>query len=98
MELDRSEQGVMHTDLNGLHNKRLAEGKPTETVDELMEDCIAPRLKRLGFAVAKRDNPMQTLIFAAFGLISVIRLGLLIAPAVAGGIPEILKNLSTASY
>jgi len=41
-----------------------------------------------------RDNPKQTLILAAFGLIPAAWLGLLIAPAISGGLPEILQNLT----
>ncbi len=43
-----------------------------------------------------RDNPKQTLILSALGLIPAVWLGLLVAPAVAGGLPEILRNLSAA--
>lgn len=38
IEVDRAEQGAMFTALNDLHNKRLAEGKSTETVDGLMQE------------------------------------------------------------
>jgi type IV secretion system protein VirD4 len=50
----------------------------------------------------KRDSPKQALILAAFGLIPVVWLGLLIAPSVlgdpsqAGGLPEIITNLTIA--
>jgi hypothetical protein len=47
VELDRCEQGVMYTALNDLHNKRLAEGKPTETVDELLEELFAAPTKKV---------------------------------------------------
>ena len=42
----------------------------------------------------KRQNLKQNLVFAAFGIIPVIWLGLLIAPAVSGGLPEIVKSLA----
>jgi len=44
----------------------------------------------------RRDSPKQTLILAAFGIIPVIWLGLLIAPAVSGGLSDILTNLTAA--
>ena len=47
VELDRSEQGVMYTALNDLHNKRLAEGKPTETVDELLSELHTAPVKKV---------------------------------------------------
>ena len=42
----------------------------------------------------KHDNPKSSILFCVIGMIPVIWLGLLIAPAIAGGLPEILKNLS----
>lgn len=44
----------------------------------------------------KRDNPKQILMFAAFGLIPVVWAALVTAPAVAGGLPAILQNLTAA--
>jgi len=50
----------------------------------------------------KRDSPKQILFTAAFGLIPVIWLGLIVAPAISGGhglagrLPEILDNLTAA--
>jgi len=44
----------------------------------------------------KRDSPKQTLILSAFGLIPVVWAALLVAPAIAGGLPEILENLTAA--
>jgi type IV secretion system protein VirD4 len=44
----------------------------------------------------KRDNLKSNLVILAFGLIPVIWLGLLIAPAIAGGLPNILQNLTAA--
>jgi type IV secretion system protein VirD4 len=44
----------------------------------------------------KRDSPKQVLIISAFGLIPVVWAALLAAPAVAGGLPEILTNLTAA--
>jgi len=44
----------------------------------------------------KRDSPKQILIVSAFGLIPVVWAALLVAPAIAGGLPEILTNLTTA--
>jgi len=44
----------------------------------------------------KRDNPKQTLILCAFGLLPVIWLGLLTAPAVAGGLVVILEHFPEA--
>jgi len=44
----------------------------------------------------KRDSPKQTLILSAFGLIPVVWAALLAAPAIAGGLPEILENLTAA--
>ncbi|HZK38780.1 MAG TPA: type IV secretory system conjugative DNA transfer family protein [Clostridia bacterium] len=44
----------------------------------------------------KRDNLKANLVVFAFGLIPVIWLGLLIAPAISGGLPEILSNLTAA--
>jgi type IV secretion system protein VirD4 len=44
----------------------------------------------------KRDSPKQVLILAAFGLIPVVWAALLAAPAVAGGLPDILQNLTAA--
>jgi hypothetical protein len=38
MELDRPEQGAMYTALKDLHDKRVAEGKSTDTVVGLMND------------------------------------------------------------
>jgi len=44
----------------------------------------------------KRDSPKQTLILSAFGLIPVVWVALLVAPAIAGGLPKILENLTAA--
>ena len=44
----------------------------------------------------KRDNPKQALILSVFGLIPVVWAALLAAPAVSGGLPEILQNLTVA--
>ncbi|MDF1494554.1 VirD4-like conjugal transfer protein, CD1115 family [Caproiciproducens sp. CPB-2] len=44
----------------------------------------------------RRDSPKQTLILAAFGLVPVVWAALLTAPSVAGGLPEILQNLTAA--
>lgn len=44
----------------------------------------------------KRDSPKQTLLLAAFGLIPAVWAALLAAPAVGGGLPDILQNLSMA--
>lgn len=44
----------------------------------------------------KRDSPKQILVVAAFGLIPVVWAALLAAPAISGGLPEILQNLTTA--
>ena len=44
----------------------------------------------------KRDSPKQALILSAFGLIPVVWAALLVAPAIAGGLPEILENLTAA--
>jgi type IV secretion system protein VirD4 len=44
----------------------------------------------------KRDSPKQLIILAAFGLIPVVWAALLAAPAVAGGLPDILQNLTAA--
>ena len=44
----------------------------------------------------KRDNLKANLVVFAFGMIPVIWLGLLIAPAISGGLPEILSNLTAA--
>jgi len=44
----------------------------------------------------KRDSPKQNLLMAAFGLLPVIWLGLLTAPAVAGGLAEIIQYLPIA--
>ncbi len=44
----------------------------------------------------KRDNPKQILMFVAFGLIPVVWAALVTAPAVAGGLPAILQNLTAA--
>ena len=44
----------------------------------------------------KRDDPRQALIITALGLLPVIWLGLLIAPAVAGGLPSILQHFTAA--
>jgi len=43
-----------------------------------------------------RDNKRQMLFLAALGLIPVIWLGLLIAPTISGGLPEIITNLTEA--
>ena len=41
-----------------------------------------------------RDNDRQTsIILAVFGILPVVWLGLLIAPSVKGGLPEILPSL-----
>ena len=44
----------------------------------------------------KRDSLISNLVVFAFGLIPVIWLGLLVAPALTGGLPEILTNLTAA--
>ena len=47
MELDRPEQGVMLTALNDLHNKRIAEGKSTDPVDDLIEELFSAPTKKV---------------------------------------------------
>jgi type IV secretion system protein VirD4 len=42
----------------------------------------------------RRDNPKQTLIATAFGLLPVVWLALLIAPYISGGLISILQNLT----
>ena len=44
----------------------------------------------------KRDSPKQNLIISAFGLIPVVWAALLAAPAISGGLPQILQNLTAA--
>lgn len=44
----------------------------------------------------KRDNPRQALILCACGLIPVVWAALLAAPAISGGLPEIIRNLTAA--
>ena len=44
----------------------------------------------------KRDSPKQILVISAFGLIPVVWAALLVAPAISGGLPEILQNLTAA--
>jgi type IV secretion system protein VirD4 len=44
----------------------------------------------------KQDNPKNNLPLYAFGILPAIWLGLLIAPAVSGGLPEIIAQLPTA--
>jgi len=44
----------------------------------------------------RHDSKKQTFAFALLGLIPVIWLGLLIAPAIAGGLPEIMQSFPTA--
>lgn len=44
----------------------------------------------------RRDNPKQTLLLFVFGIIPVVWAALLTAPAIAGGLPEILQNLTAA--
>jgi len=44
----------------------------------------------------KRGNLKSELVFCAFGLIPVVWAALLVAPAIAGGLPEILQNLTAA--
>ena len=44
----------------------------------------------------KRDNPKQTLILCAFGLIPVVWAALLAAPSISGGLIEIMQNLTVA--
>jgi len=46
--------------------------------------------------VMKRDSPKQTLILCAFGLIPVVWAALLAAPAISGGLLEILTGLTAA--
>ena len=44
----------------------------------------------------KQDNQQAQLILCLFGIIPVIWLGLLIAPAVSGGLPEIITEFPAA--
>ena len=44
----------------------------------------------------RQDNRKQILILSILGLITVVWLGLLAAPAIAGGLPELLQNLTAA--
>lgn len=44
----------------------------------------------------KRDNPKSNLVVFGLGLIPVIWLGLLVAPTVSGGLPDIMTNLTAA--
>ncbi len=42
----------------------------------------------------KQEERRQTIILAALGLLPVVWLGLLVAPAIAGGLPSIIQNLA----
>ena len=50
----------------------------------------------------KRDSPKQALIMSAFGLVPVIWLGLIVAPAISGGqglagqLPDLITKLTAA--
>ena len=44
----------------------------------------------------KHDNKKQTLLLSLLGLLPVVWAALLAAPAISGGLPEILSNLTTA--
>jgi len=44
----------------------------------------------------KRGNLKSELVFCVFGLIPVVWAALLVAPAISGGLPEILQNLTAA--
>ncbi len=44
----------------------------------------------------KHDNPKSNLLLYALGIIPAVWLGLLIAPAVSGGLPEIIAQLPAA--
>lgn len=44
----------------------------------------------------KRDSPKQILILSTFGILPVVWMALLAAPAVAGGLPDILQNLTAS--
>jgi hypothetical protein len=47
IELDRPEQGVMLAALSDLHNKRIAEGKSTDPVDDLIGELFAAPTKKV---------------------------------------------------
>ena len=44
----------------------------------------------------KRDDPKQTLVLCAFGIIPVVWAALLVAPAISGGLLEIMQSLTVA--
>ena len=44
----------------------------------------------------RRDNPKQTIILCAFGIIPVVWAALLAAPAISGGLLEIMRSLTAA--
>jgi len=57
---------------------------------------VVERRYKDGSYVMRRDSPKQVIIPSAFGLIPVVWAALLVAPAVSGGLPEILQNLTVA--
>lgn len=44
----------------------------------------------------RRDEPKQTFLLFAFSIIPVVWAAVLVAPAISGGLPEILQNLTAA--
>lgn len=98
--LDDYEHGVVIRALNDTKTELMNEGKSTDAVDDLIIKVgYAPKktfkvVERKDCSCRESDNDRQTsIILAVFGILPIVWLGLLIAPSVKGGLPEILPSL-----
>lgn len=90
MTLDRYEHGVVINALNEMRNDLIEEERPTDIVDEVLLKAIDAPTKKQGSKTMKHgSNPR---ILYLLGIIPAVWLGLLIAPAISGGLPEILAR------
>ena len=92
--LDDYEHGVVIRALNDTKTELMSEGKSTDAVDDLIIKVgYAPKKK---FNVVERNDRQTSIILAVLGILPIVWLGLLIAPSVKGGLPEILPSLMNA--
>ena len=94
LTLDPYQHGVVINALNNLRNDLIEDKRPTDIVDEVLIKTVdAPSKSK---RVKQKMNGKQKCLWYAAGLIPAVWLGLLIAPAASGGLPEILRQFPSA--
>lgn len=101
--LDDYEHGIIIRSLNDTKTELKNRGKTTDAVDTSSSSSAMPQRKssrwlreRTAPAVNQGNDRRAAVILSLIGIIPVVWLGLLIAPSVKGGLPEILTSLMNA--